>query len=281
MSHVRVTQLPAGHHLTEQSLQGMLGTSRAPIRAALSHLADLGVVEQRPNRGYFVRSRTKSERSARAVVEEPEEQTLYAAIARDRLSAALPEIVTENELMRRYEISRHRLRKVLERIAAEGWIERRSGYGWSFQQMINSVEAYRESYRLRLILEPAGLLEPTFKLDKAAARAVRERQIFVRDAGFRTFTQIELVLIHAELHETIARMSGNRFIHQAVVRQSQLRRLVEYNRPLDRERARRVCNEHLSVLDAIISGKRDLAARRMTAHLTDATLEKAHDGNDD
>ena len=48
----------------------------------------------------------------------------YFEIAEDRLAGKLPQQVTENELMRRYDLPRSRLVKILNRIAQEGWIER-------------------------------------------------------------------------------------------------------------------------------------------------------------
>ena len=42
----------------------------------------------------------------------------------------------------------------------------------------------------------------------------------------------------------------------------------------NRLRVRRVCEEHLGVLDAIAAGNRDEAARRLAAHLSEAADEK-------
>ena len=50
----------------------------------------------------------------------PEDET-YFAIAEERLSGALPQRASESELMRRYDVPRSRLLKVLHRIAEEGW----------------------------------------------------------------------------------------------------------------------------------------------------------------
>ena len=56
--------------------------------------------------------------------------------------------------MRRYSVARSTLRKVLTRISEEGWAEPKVGHGWSFQNMIESPEAYEESYLFRQASEP-------------------------------------------------------------------------------------------------------------------------------
>ncbi|AWK89813.1 GntR family transcriptional regulator (plasmid) [Azospirillum thermophilum] len=60
-------RLPPGTKLTEERLAQIFGVSRARIRTALSALAQIGVVELRPNRGAFVAR--PSAREAREVFE--------------------------------------------------------------------------------------------------------------------------------------------------------------------------------------------------------------------
>ena len=71
-----------------------------------------------------------------------------------------------------------------------------------------------------------------------------------------------------------AAMSNNRFIVQTMVRLNQLRRLNEYGRPLDRERARRVCIAHIDIIDALLAGDIALAARRLEADIGNSIIEK-------
>ncbi|HYD68523.1 MAG TPA: GntR family transcriptional regulator [Azospirillum sp.] len=60
-------RLPPGTKLTEERLTQIFGVSRARIRAALAALAQIGVVELRPNRGAYVAR--PSVREAREVFE--------------------------------------------------------------------------------------------------------------------------------------------------------------------------------------------------------------------
>src|SRR3546814_18270210 len=53
----------------------------------------------------------------------------------------------------------------LRQLADLGLVERKPGNGWSFAQLINSADARADSYAFRSVIEPAGLLEPSFALD--------------------------------------------------------------------------------------------------------------------
>ena len=270
LAHVRVSQLPAEYHLTELSLQQMFGTSRGPIRSALAYLEKLGVVEKRPRKGYYLTGLDVDLGS----VPRRADEALYRAIADDRLSGILGEVVSETELARRYDISRHRLARVLDRIAAEGWIEKRRGHGWGFLPLINSAQAYRESYELRLILEPSAMRLPGFKVDREALEHLRRQQTFILEEGYKTLSRIEMFETNSRFHETIAAMSGNRFIVQGMTRMTQLRRLVEYRHPKTPDRMRRVCEEHLEVLARLERGEILCAAAVLEKHLACARDEK-------
>ena len=180
--------------------------------------------------------------------------------------------------MRRYDISRPRLRRILTRIATEGWIERREGRGWSFVQLIDSIEAYRESYELRQILEPAGLINDAFQIDASVLGRLRQQQFMVRDGGWRTLSQIELFETNAQFHEGLAAMSGNRFLLGTVERQNQLRRLVEYRQTLNRDQVRGQNDEHLLIIAALEDGRRFEASQLLSQHLGNAKTRKARNG---
>ena len=47
-------KMNVGNHVTEQELVEEFHISRSPVRAAMAYLAERGVFEQRPNRGFFV-----------------------------------------------------------------------------------------------------------------------------------------------------------------------------------------------------------------------------------
>lgn len=272
LTHTRTEGLQPGHHLTEAALQRLFGTSRAPIRAALAQLAGQGFVLYHPNRGYFLAAPGGAGEAAEPSGDHDEPS--YLAIAADRLGGRLPESVSESELTRRYGVPRDRLRRILERASKEGWIERRAGRGWTFLPMIDSPRAYAESYELRQVLEPAGLLAPTFVADRAVLARLTAQQHFVHDEGHRTLGDAELFETNSGFHEALAMMSGNRFLAQTIVRQNQLRRLVEYRQNPDRTRVRRQSAEHLDILAHLAGDDRRSAAEAMLRHLRGACDEK-------
>ena len=272
--HLRMSAVPVGEHVTETSLQVLFGTSRGPIRAALAHLASEGFLDRRPNKGFFL---VRLDDAGRVESEDlvTEDERLYFRIAADRLAGQLGEKIGEADLMRRYDLPRHQIQRVLTTIAAEGWIQRRSGHGWSFLPMIDSIDGYRESYELRRILEPAGLRSTGFRCDNGVLRDLRARQERIHAGGFRTMGQVELFTANSDFHESIAGMSGNRFLAQTVARQNELRRLVEYRQTLDRARVRRQTGEHIDITAALLNGAIEQAALLLERHIGGAGIEKA------
>ncbi|MDF2811181.1 MAG: hypothetical protein K0S56_2212 [Microvirga sp.] len=272
--HIRVSGSQQGEHVTESSLQNLLGTSRAPIRAALAQLAEEGFLQRVPNRGYFIgRLPDQADQLASAPAED---ERIYLSIAEDRLNGRLADTISENEVMRQYGIPRTRLRRILNRIAQEGWIERRDGRGWAFASLIDSVEAYRESYEVRKILEPSGLLCEGFRFDSSFALRLREQQEFVLGGAWRTLSQFELFETNSRFHEGLASMSGNRFLWDAIARQNHLRRLVEYRQVLKRDQVRGQCEEHLKILALLEVGDQEQAAMQLRFHLDAAKIRKAN-----
>ena len=97
-------------------------------------------------------------------------------------------------------------------LSADGLIEKRKGHGWQFAPSLENREALNESYRFRMTIECAGLLEPSFKLDRdalARMRAAHETLIQRDDADI---SATEFFSLNASFHEMLARFSGNRYI---------------------------------------------------------------------
>jgi len=269
----------AGEHLTELHLSEQIGTSRSPVQAALRHLSKLGVLQQDLNRGYFLVQDAKAWDTVAARFSSQPDDPLYLAVAEDRQAGKLPDEVTEAELMRRFGVARSTLRKVLARISEEGWIEQRVGHGWCFSSMIDSPEAYEESYLFRQAVEPTGLVGPSFRVDPVQLKELRREQQQIVDGGFKSMTAIELFEANSRFHETLAKWAHNRFILQAVKRVNQLRRLVEYRQASKRAPRQTQASEHLEILAAIETHDLVQAAGLLKAHLDGARRAKSHDSS--
>lgn len=273
--HIRTSAMSEGQHLTETSLQGMLGTSRQPIRSALGMLAERGVVERVRNKGFFLRDPGLAVTDLATPPHGGSEEAIYLRIADDRLSRRLPDRVSESDLMRRYGVSRLALRRILTRIAGEGWIDRNEGRGWTFAALIDSVEAYRECYDLRQAIETHGLRAPEFRLDRGVLADLRRRQEVVANGGWQRLSQMELFETNSAFHQGLAKLSGNRFLVATVQKLNKLRRLVEYRQTLNTEQVRGQNAEHLAILDALEAGDTNRAADLMFDHLGKAKRRKA------
>lgn len=274
---VRREGLRAGDHLREIHIAEQIGTSRSPVQAALRQLAGLGLVQRDANRGFFLTKDASQWSEVALQFSSTPDDPLYLAIAEARQSGAITNEVTEAELMRQFDVARSTLRKVLARISEEGWIEQRVGHGWCFLPMIDSADAYEESYLFRQSIEPTGLLGPSFRFDALElAELRREQQRIVQD-GFMSMTAIELFEANSRFHETLAGWSHNRFILQAVRRVNQLRRLVEYRQASQRNPRQTQASEHLEILRAIESHDLIQAAGLMRSHLDGARRGKSQD----
>jgi DNA-binding GntR family transcriptional regulator len=275
VAFIRRENLPAGAHLVEWQLARLVGTSRSPVQAALNHLQALGFVEHDRNRGFFLCVPATSLADFSEQLATSAEDPLYLQIADGRLRGVIPDTVMEADLMRQFGASRNAVHKALSRIQQEGWVERARGHGWCFIPMINSVEAYEESYAFRLMIEPAGLLSPGFRIDRDVLADLRKQQEHIVRGGYHSMTPGELFEANAHFHETLAACSGNRFVVQTVRRMDQLRRLVELRQAKRRSARKSQAEQHLGILDKIEQGDFLAAATLMRSHLEGARRQKA------
>jgi DNA-binding GntR family transcriptional regulator len=276
VAHIRERDLPRGEHLPEQALADLFRVSRAPVRAALKALEQSGVVRLERNRGFFVEKGADElgttdvgPRSAQHEEDEP-----YLAIASDRLEGRLPERVTENELIRRYGLTRPQAVKIMARVAQEGWAERLPGHGWAFTPTLTSREAYDQGYRFRAAIEAAALLEPSFRVDQAGLAVLRDEQRALLDGDLKHAPRTRLFATNSGFHERIMEWSGNPFFIDALRRVNQVRRLIEYRLTVDRSRLERQCREHLELLEMIEGGDLVTASAYLRVHIGTARMIK-------
>lgn len=157
IEHLRASAAEPGQVLSESGLAPAVGTSRSPVRGALQVLLKGGVVERRDDgRLLLVRLPAAGEEVVPPDGEAGAAERLYWRIAADRVAGTLPDLVGEAGLMRRYEVPRGVVHRVLLQIMGEGWIERAFAGGWRFLIMIDGPGSYDESYRFHRAIEPAA-----------------------------------------------------------------------------------------------------------------------------
>lgn len=266
VEYIKDNDLEKGQHLTEEKFAALFGVSRTPVRATLNYLEKIGVLKVVANRGYFLAVTPGSINLGRLGIPMSEEEKLYSNVVRDIVRGHWKEEVTEIDLIRRYEVQRGLVTRVLWRLAKEGVVERSAGVGWTIQPILNSPEAVMESYRVRVLVEPSGLLEPTYAPDLRKLAKSREQHEELLRKGAHKISRTEFFETNAAFHEMLAAMSGNRFFAQMIKQQNKLRRLMEYKaRHIDR--LTESCQEHIAIIDALEAGDRDWAAHLLRHHL--------------
>jgi DNA-binding GntR family transcriptional regulator len=253
-----------GARLNENALARRLNVSRTPVRASLDHLAERGIVARRQNRGVEVVGALPA---PVAQDDQSGDEDLFIRMARDRENGALRDDPSETELMRRYDLSRPTLQRVLRRLSDLGLVERKPGHGWRFQPTTADDAIRTESYRFRLIVEPAGLIEPGFRLDPSWAGEIRAQHELTMAAPWLETSSVAFFDMNAAFHEGLARASGNRFILSVVRQHNQLRRFANYNWRHGFEAVVATCREHVEILDRIAVGDQEIAAALMRRHL--------------
>ena len=267
LAYIRDSALPCDTHLRAQELAGRFSVSRFPVTHALELLASKGVLTHKPNRGYFVSGAAPSSAEALGLPKGDELSGAYFRIADDHLNGELPDPASESYLRERYGLSQSQLARVLSRIVQEGWAERRPASGWSFSPMLTTPESLAQTYRLRLALEPAALLEPTYRLEPEALARCRAAEMRLLAGGIETDSADALHDRGVRFHETIVGASGNPFFLDTVRRINRMRRLLSYRSMIDRARYRQQCEEHVEILDLLEAGRNTQAASALRRHI--------------
>jgi DNA-binding GntR family transcriptional regulator len=279
MDLIHTERLAPGTRLAEVALAERLQVSRTPVRAALKHLANRRLVRTGARRGYFVADAAPATLKPPSRPSPDETDRLSLAIARDRRAGRLADEVSERDLMQRYGATRPLVQRVLTRLAEVAAVRRKPGHGWRFQPIIADAQARDESYRYRLLIEPAGLLEPSFRLDPLWAQEMRRRHQEMLAMPWSETASIALYEMNAAFHEGLAAASGNRYLLVAVQQQNRLRRFANYDWTFGYERVVVNCREHLAILDRLEAGDNAVAADLLREHLQGAArLKRITDG---
>jgi DNA-binding GntR family transcriptional regulator len=263
---IRAGRLASGDHLSAQELADRFAVSRSPIASALRGLATAGLLRHEPQKGYFVADPHTALRSVPPRTHDPVEAA-YLALAEDRLDARLPNVVSTNALRVRYGLTQAQVQLLTSRVLGEGWLERRPGYGLQFTAMLDSADALLQTYRVRMALEPAALLEPGYTLDREGARACRQTEEDMLAGGVEGLSAEDLYERGVRFHEVIVAGSGNPFFLDALRRINRIRRLLAYRSFGTRGRYYDQARDHLEILDLLEAGRQEEASRRLRRHL--------------
>jgi DNA-binding GntR family transcriptional regulator len=267
--------LSPGDHLSAQKVADDFNVSRSPAREALVLLAEQSILEQLPNRGFFVLEKTQDSGYPPDVAIPLEEPDAYYRLSEDWLNNAIPGEVTEQFLRLRYDLTKAQVIDVLNRAANVGWVTPKPGYGWRFLDVAKTPQSLEQIYKVRSLIEPAALLEPAYQHDAAKLHQLKKEQQNLLDGGIETLPADVLLKSGIRFHEAFIQLSGNPLYHMILVQMNNMRRLIEYRSMIDRKRFYKQCAEHIRMIELVEQGDNAEAAQLMKQHLSGSFAEKS------
>lgn len=271
--------------LVEAPLSELFGTSRVPVRQALTLLHQEGLIQRFEGRGYLVNPNNEDVQILRLPLtlevlglssdgqpidnrplgEKVYEQlvttvTQYMAFGHYRLDEQL----LANDLG----VSRTIVREALMRLRDKGLVEKEPYTPWLLGPL--TAKAVREDYELRAVLEPEALRRNALSLTSETLIPMLERISAAQRPGFAP-TPSDLSAIEADLHtRCLAGTANDRMI--AVINQAQnsmgIARLV--SEALAHTTNDAMLSEHRAVIEALLYGNSDSACLLLRDHLSRA-----------
>lgn len=272
---IQLGEITTGSHLSAQKVADDFHVSRSPAREALTLLAEQGVLEQIPNRGFFVIGIADCLTEALDEITATEEPPEYYRLSEDWLNDAIPSEVTEKYLRERYDLTKFQVIDILNRAAKVGWAEPKPGYGWRFLDVAKTPETLQQIYKVRSLIEPAALLENDFAYDLDVLRRLKKEQKDLLSGGIDTLPADVLMKSGIRFHEDLIKLSGNPLYHMILKQLNNMRRLLEYRSMIDRKRLYTQCAEHLRMIELVEEGNNLEAAHLMKRHLSGSLARKS------
>ncbi|MEN5035810.1 GntR family transcriptional regulator [Pseudomonas sp. TWI929] len=272
---IQLGELAPGAHLSAQKVADSFQVSRSPAREALTTLAEQKLLEQIPNRGFFVLEMPGEVVPGSDEVTSLEEPPEYYRLSEDWLNDAIPAEVTEKYLRDRYGLTKFQVTDMLNRAAKVGWAEPKPGYGWRFLDVAKTPETLEQIYRVRALIEPAALLESSFICDLEVLRRLKKEQSDLLAGGIDTLPADMLLKSGIRFHEELIKLSGNPLYLMILRQLNNMRRLIEYRSMIDRKRLYTQCAEHLRMVELVEEGDNLEAAHLMKRHLSGSFARKS------
>ncbi|GAA4884286.1 GntR family transcriptional regulator [Pseudonocardia benzenivorans] len=181
------------------------------------------------------------------------------------LPAGVP--LSENDLARRFSISRSPLREAVRRLQDEGLLEPSGPRGFSVPPL--SVELVREVYGVRRALETAAA-ETAVAIQPADIRSMRERlddQVArARQGDFAPFNENDFAF-----HDLFVANCGNRLLISHLHRlRGSLQRIINYAGRFEAH-TMASCDEHLAIMAAMEAGSTAELRHTVDVHIRGVT----------
>ncbi len=193
----------------------------------------------------------------------PLRESVYEAILDMIITSALRpgQHLVENELAVLLGVSRQPVREALQWLKNDGWVELRPGHG-AFVHSPTAEEA-DQLLAVRTVLETeSARLAASNATEDGVARL---RELCERGTAALDGEDIEAVVAaNAEFHTAVTQLSGNEVLVELAAQVD--RRVRWYFTPVARHRGPQSWEEHAALIEAIVAGDGDRAARVMREH---------------
>ncbi|OQW31818.1 MAG: hypothetical protein A4E19_20100 [Nitrospira sp. SG-bin1] len=168
--------------------------------------------------------------------------------------------LTEDELCKRFGVSRSPVREALRVLASDGFVKKLSNRGYAVKQY--TIDEIQELYEVRLALELYTVERLATKPPTGLAAELDDLQ--------QTWTELlkasskapeEFAILDTLFHDTLALALGNKSLlrHLRTINERlTLFRMLDFDRP---HRAEHTCRQHLEILERIIA--KDAAGARI------------------
>jgi len=169
-------------------------------------------------------------------------------------------------LARALEVSHTPVREALARLDAEGLVTKEPARGYTVRAPLSADEV-AELYEFRQLLEPWAASRAAARCDADAARRLRDELASCADApDDRGYEAYRAIADHDErFHDLLLELAGNGEARKAFARTNCHLHLfrLSYGRGMGRQ----ALAEHQGIVEAVVAGDEDGAARAMARHL--------------
>jgi DNA-binding GntR family transcriptional regulator len=176
----------------------------------------------------------------------------------------------EEHLAERLGVSRTPVREALLRLHAEGFLTRHTAGG--YRVLTPSAEVMGNLYELRCALELFAMrrcdADGRSTHDVGAIRALREEWIQLDSEA--PPTDPDFVLLDEEFHARLTEASGNQELADEVRRVNQRIRPVRSHDFVTPGRIATTIEQHLAIVDAVLTGDPEGAATRLDRHIRES-----------
>jgi DNA-binding GntR family transcriptional regulator len=104
-------------------------------------------------------------------------------------------------------------------------------------------ETLEQIYKVRSLIEPAALLEPTYLHDLGKLQRLKKEQQHMINGGIDNLPADVLLKNGIRFHEEFIKLSGNPLYYMTLVQMNNMRPLIEYGSMSDRKRFYKQCAE--------------------------------------